>query len=67
MAPESSPPMGAFERYLSLWIALCIVAGVGIGSVIPSLFQAIAALEYANVNLIVAVFIWVMIYRIFRL
>ena len=54
--------MGLFERYLSLWVALCIVVGVVSGSVFPTLFQAIAGLEYASVNLVVAVFIWVMIY-----
>jgi len=54
--------MGLFERYLSLWVALCILAGVGLGIVFPGLFQAIANLEYANVNLVVALFIWVMIY-----
>jgi ACR3 family arsenite transporter len=54
--------MGLFERYLSLWVALCIAVGVGSGSVFPTLFQAIAGLEYASVNLVVAVFIWVMIY-----
>lgn len=55
-------PMGAFQRYLSLWIALCIAAGVGLGLLIPNAFQTIADLEYASVNLVVAVFIWVMIY-----
>ncbi len=55
-------PLGVFERYLSLWVALCIVSGVGLGMVIPSVFQLIAGLEYASVNLVVAVFIWVMIY-----
>jgi len=55
-------PLGLFERYLSLWVGLCIVAGVGLGVAAPSIFQAIAALEYASVNLVVAVFIWVMIY-----
>jgi ACR3 family arsenite transporter len=54
--------MGLFERYLSVWIALCIASGVALGAVTPGLFQAIAGLEYANVNLVVAVFIWVMIY-----
>ncbi len=62
MNTESSSPMGVFERYLSLWVALCIVAGVCIGAMVPSLFQFIAGLEYANVNLVVAIFIWVMIY-----
>lgn len=54
--------LGIFERYLSLWVGLCIAAGVGLGLAVPSAFQAIAALEYASVNLVVAVFIWVMIY-----
>jgi ACR3 family arsenite transporter len=54
--------MGLFERYLSLWVALCIIAGVVLGVVLPGLFSAIASIEYASVNLVVAVFIWVMIY-----
>jgi len=54
--------MGLFERYLSLWVALCITAGVGLGVVLPSLFETIAGIEYARVNLVVALFIWVMIY-----
>ncbi|WP_202962450.1 ACR3 family arsenite efflux transporter [Congregibacter litoralis] len=54
--------MGLFERYLTVWVALCIASGVTLGAVAPGLFQAIAGLEYANVNLVVAVFIWVMIY-----
>ena len=55
-------PMGIFERYLSVWVGLCILVGVGLGLLIPDAFQAIADLEYASVNLVVAVFIWVMIY-----
>ena len=54
--------MGLFERYLSVWVALCIVAGVLLGNLFPSAFGIIAALEYAHVNLVVAIFIWVMIY-----
>jgi ACR3 family arsenite transporter len=54
--------MGLFERYLSLWVALCIAAGVLLGNLFPALFGVIADLEYAHVNLVVAVFIWVMIY-----
>ncbi len=54
--------MGLFERYLSVWVALGILGGVGVGLVAPGLFQAIAGLEVAHVNLVVAVFIWVMIY-----
>ena len=54
--------MGLFERYLSVWVGLCIVAGVLLGAWIPGSFQWIARLEYAQVNLVVAVFIWIMIY-----
>jgi len=54
--------MGLFERYLSLWIALCIAAGVILGVSLPIFFEAIAGIEYASVNLVIAVFIWVMIY-----
>ena len=54
--------MGLFERYLTVWVGLGILAGVGLGLVMPGVFQGIAALEFAHVNLVVAVFIWVMIY-----
>jgi ACR3 family arsenite transporter len=54
--------MGIFERFLSIWVAFGIVAGVGMGLLVPSLFQAVAGLEFAHVNLVVAVFIWVMIF-----
>ena len=54
--------IGIFERYLSIWVGLCIITGVVLGLAIPRAFQDIAALEYANVNMVVAVFIWVMIY-----
>ncbi|WP_170581062.1 ACR3 family arsenite efflux transporter [Ruegeria arenilitoris] len=54
--------MSVFERYLSLWIALAMAAGIAIGSFAPGLVQAIAAAELANVNLVVAVLIWAMVY-----
>ncbi len=54
--------MGLFERYLTLWVALGISAGVGLGLVAPDAFQTIAGFEIARVNLLVAVLIWVMIY-----
>ncbi len=54
--------MGLFERYLSVWVALCILIGVSLGSTFPGLFSLVAQLEYAHVNLVVAVLIWVMIY-----
>ena len=54
--------MGFFERFLSVWVALGILAGVGLGLLFPGLFQAVAALEWAHVNLVVAVCIWWMIF-----
>ena len=53
--------MNLFERYLTLWVALCIVAGVLLGQFLPGVFQAIASLEVARVNLPVGVLVWVMI------
>jgi ACR3 family arsenite transporter len=54
--------IGAFERWLSLWVALAIGAGLLLGTVAPGAFEALAALEVANVNLLVAVLIWAMVY-----
>ena len=54
--------MGLFERFLTVWVALGIVAGIKLGLLAPGAFQLIAGLEIAHVNLVVAVFIWVMIY-----
>ncbi len=54
--------MGIFERFLSLWVALAIAAGVGLGLVAPGIFAVVAGLEWAGVNLVVAVLIWLMIY-----
>ena len=54
--------MGLFERFLTVWVGLGILAGVGLGLVMPGVFQAVAAMEIAQVNLVVAVFIWIMIY-----
>lgn len=54
--------MGIFERYLSIWVGLCILLGVLLGNLLPSLFQVIAGVEYARVNLLVAALIWVMIF-----
>jgi ACR3 family arsenite transporter len=54
--------MGVFERYLSIWVALCIATGVSLGVIFPQVFELIASLEIAKVNIVVAVFIWVMIY-----
>jgi len=54
--------MSLFERYLSLWVALCIAAGVLLGNLFPGIFQVVASWEYASVNLVVAVLIWAMVY-----
>lgn len=53
--------MSRFERYLTLWVALCIAAGIALGKLMPGLFHVIAAAEVAQVNLPVAVLIWLMI------
>ncbi|MCW5684548.1 MAG: ACR3 family arsenite efflux transporter [Pseudolabrys sp.] len=53
--------MSTFERYLTLWVALCIVAGIALGHFMPGMFAAVAAAEIAKVNLPVAALIWLMI------
>ena len=53
--------MGPFARYLSLWVALCIVAGIALGHAFPAAFQMLAALEVQRINLPVAVLVWLMI------
>ena len=54
--------MGLFERYLSVWVGISIIIGVILGSVIPEFFALVASLEYAHVNIVVAVLIWLMVY-----
>jgi len=54
--------MSLFERWLTLWVALCILAGLVLGNLTPGLFAVLAGLEYASVNLVVAVLIWAMVY-----
>ena len=54
--------MQTFERYLSVWVALCIAAGIGLGQLMPGVFAFLASLEYASVNLVVAVLIWAMVW-----
>ncbi len=53
--------MNLFERYLTVWVGLCIIAGVVLGQFLPGLFQAVASLEIARVNIPVGVLVWVMI------
>src|SRR6056297_1304349 len=54
--------MGVFGRYLTLWVALCIVAGVAVGRFIPAVPETLSRFEYANVSIPVAILIWLMIY-----
>ena len=54
-------PMSIFERYLTLWVGICIVAGITLGQLFPGLFQTIGKMEFAQVNLPVGLLIWVMI------
>lgn len=60
-APRHPLGMSVFERYLTLWVFLCIVLGVALGQLMPTLFQAVGRLEVAQVNLPVGILIWVMI------
>jgi ACR3 family arsenite transporter len=60
--PAAAPaPMSVFERYLTVWVFLCIVAGIALGQFLPGVFQAVGRLEIAKVNLPVGLLIWVMI------
>ncbi len=61
MSDGQSSAIGVFERYLTLWVGLCIVIGIAAGRVLPSLFHRIADLEVAKVNVPVGVLIWIMI------
>lgn len=58
---NTSSEMGLFERYLTLWVALCIVTGIGLGHLFPNVFQAVGRIEIAHINLPVAVLVWLMI------
>jgi len=55
------PGMGLFARYLTVWVFLCIAAGIGLGKLFPALFQSLGGMEVAHINLPVAVLIWAMI------
>ena len=58
---QAPAPMSSFERYLTVWVFLCIVVGIGLGQWLPGPFQAIGRMEVAKVNLPVGLLIWVMI------
>src|SRR5437762_4221908 len=55
------PALGTFERYLTVWVALCIIAGILLGQLLPAPFQALGRMNVAEVNIPVAVLIWLMI------
>ncbi len=59
--PMATAPLNFFERYLTAWVALCIVVGIALGQFLPGVFQAIGEMEIARVNLPVGLLIWVMI------
>jgi len=58
---NETPTMGWFERFLTIWVLLCIVVGIVLGHLAPSVFQGIAAAEVSHVNMPVAVLVWFMI------
>jgi len=58
----ASPPIGIFERWLTLWVAIAMGLGIVLGQLFPGLFELLASFEYAHVNLVVAVLIWAMVY-----
>jgi ACR3 family arsenite transporter len=57
----ANAPMSVFERYLTVWVFLCIVVGIGLGQFLPAPFQALGRMEFARVNIPVGLLIWVMI------
>lgn len=59
--PTADVPMSFFERYLTIWVFLCIVAGIALGQLLPAPFQALGRMEIARVNIPVGLLIWVMI------
>src|SRR6478736_4574912 len=58
---HAAPALGTFERYLTVWVALCILAGIVLGRLVPGPFQALGRMTVAEVNIPVAVLIWLMV------
>ena len=58
---SAGAPMSVFERYLTVWVFLCIIIGIGLGQFLPGVFQAVGRMEIARVNLPVGLLIWIMI------
>ena len=61
IAPGKAPAMGIFERFLTLWVALCIVVGIGLGQAAPGVFHALGTATIAQINLPVALLVWLMV------
>src|SRR3990167_7537636 len=61
MSTQAAAQMGFFERYLTVWVMLCIIAGIGLGRILPAPIQTLGRMEIAHVNLPVGLLIWVMI------
>ena len=57
-ALPTKPAIGFFERWLTLWVFLCIVVGIGLGQALPRPFEALGRLEVARVNIVVGLLIW---------
>ena len=60
-AAAPKPTMGVFERFLTVWVALCIIAGIALGQLVPAVFHALGEATVAQVNIPVAVLVWLMI------
>jgi ACR3 family arsenite transporter len=61
LTPRKTPAIGTFERFLTVWVLLCIVTGIGLGQAVPGLFHIIGTATVAQINLPVAVLVWLMI------
>ena len=59
---KEAEKMSFFDRYLSIWVAICIVVGIAIGKLLPIVPETLGQLEYANVSIPIAVLIWIMIF-----
>src|ERR1700722_70344 len=60
-ASAPKPAMGVFERFLTVWVALCIIAGIALGQLVPAVFHVLGEATVAQVNIPVAVLVWLMI------
>ena len=59
---EKKQGIGFFEKYLTIWVALCIIIGIAVGQWLPAIPQTLSKIEYVNVSIPVAILIWLMIY-----